>query len=82
MHEHHRVERLVKVMLEKAREGGAKKITAVTFTLGRHSSFQEGSIRVCFGLAARGTIAQGAELKFKRVASEDDLFLDHIDAEA
>lgn len=82
MHEHHSVERLVKVMIEKAGENHADKITAVTFALGRHSGFQEGSIRACFALAAKGTIAEGAALTFKRVASESDLYVDHIEAEA
>jgi Zn finger protein HypA/HybF involved in hydrogenase expression len=82
MHEHHSVERLIKVMLEKAKANRASKITAVTFALGTHSGFQEGSIRVCFELTAKGTIAQGAVLKFKRVASETDLYVEDIEAEA
>ena len=70
MHEYHIVEGIVKQILEKAKNSGAKKITGVTLVMGELSGLQEESIRVYFDNLAKENILEGAKLTVKTAKSK------------
>lgn len=62
MHEitlcHHAME----IMQQHARQNHARRITAVWFEIGAFSCVEAESLRFCFDMVCRGTLAEGCEL--------------------
>jgi len=67
MHEYPIVESLLRVALEHAEAANAARINALNLALGQSSSIEEDSVRFYWEGLAKGTIAEGATLHFRRV---------------
>lgn len=64
MHEFTVTQAIVSIVLEKAHEIRAKKITEISLRVGRLTGFIPESIRLQFALLSKGTPAEGACLSF------------------
>jgi len=63
MHETHLIEPIVKGISKHAQEEGAKKVTRVRIKIGDLTGVKEASFRETFGVLAKGTPLEGAELE-------------------
>lgn len=70
MHELSVVESMVSVVLRHAEKNRATKVTKINMVLGEVSSVMEEPIRFYFDIISKDTVAQGAELFFKRTPLE------------
>lgn len=70
MHELSITENLLELALRHASEAGADRITDLYLVIGQLSSFLDDSIQFYWDTISQGTIAQGAQLHFKRVRAE------------
>lgn len=70
MHELPVTEQVLKIALRQADEAGAKRVTAIYLVLGQLSSMIDDSIQFYWEIIAQGTMAEGAELRFRRVPAE------------
>lgn len=66
MHEYHIVEGIIKQILEKAENSGAKRIISVTLVMGELSGLQEESVRVYFENFSKDNLLKNAKLVVKR----------------
>lgn len=66
MHELQVTERILDVVLEHARRGGAKKVVYVHLTIGELSDLEAEWIQHYFDYLSRDTLADGARLKVRR----------------
>jgi hydrogenase nickel incorporation protein HypA/HybF len=65
MHELSITENMLDIVLEQAKQAGAKKVSAINLVIGELSGYAEESVRFYFDLMSRNTPAQGATLNFK-----------------
>ncbi len=70
MHELPFTESVLKIALEHAQKAGAKRIVALDLVIGQLSSIVDDSVQFYWDLLARGTIAEGAELRFHRLPAK------------
>jgi hydrogenase nickel incorporation protein HypA/HybF len=56
--------------MQQAREKGARRIVSLSLVLGEVSTYAEESIRSHWESASKGTPAEGATLRFRRVQAE------------
>jgi hydrogenase nickel incorporation protein HypA/HybF len=68
MHELAITQSMLDIVLEKAKESGARKVGAINLVIGELSGFVEESVRFYFDFLAKNTIAEGADLNFKPVS--------------
>lgn len=68
MHELAITENIVNIVLDKAREARASKITGISLVVGELSGFVPDSIEFYFDVLSKDTIAQGAILHFELVS--------------
>lgn len=66
MHELSVTESMLSVVLRHAEASRAKEVTRINMVLGEMSSVMEESVKFYFDIIARDTIAQNAELNFRR----------------
>ena len=66
MHELSVTESMLGVVLRHAQSNNATKVTAINMVLGDMSTVMEESVRFYFEIIAKDTIAEGAELNFRR----------------
>jgi hydrogenase nickel incorporation protein HypA/HybF len=66
MHELSVTESMLGVVLRHAQANNATAVTRINMVLGEMSSVMEESVRFYFDIIARDTLAQDAELNFKR----------------
>jgi hydrogenase nickel incorporation protein HypA/HybF len=66
MHELSVTESMLGVVLRHAESNKATQVTRINMALGDMSTVMEESVRFYFDIIAKGTIAEGAELNFKR----------------
>jgi hydrogenase nickel incorporation protein HypA/HybF len=69
MHELSVTESVLRIALEHGQRAGARRITAVQLVIGDMAGFVNDSIQFYFDLLSRGTPAEGAQLRFERVAT-------------
>ena len=67
MHELAVTEQMLDVVLRHAEEAGASRVKRIELVLGDMTSFVNESIQFCFEAMSAGTLAEGAELSFRRV---------------
>lgn len=72
MHEFSLINDLIRKITTIAREQHASKIISVTVKLGALSHISQDHFRDHFGLASRGTIAEGARLHIEILNNTDD----------
>ena len=63
MHESHLIEPIIKGISEHAQKEGAKKVTKVKIKVGDLNCVKEESFKETFGVLAKGTALEGAELE-------------------
>ena len=61
---------MLDIVLERAKESGAKKVEAINLVIGELSGFVEESVRFYFDFLAKDTIAERAVLNFKPVSPQ------------
>jgi len=66
MHELSVVESMTAVVLKHAERNGAKKVAKINLVLGTVSSVMEEPVRFYFEMLSKDTVAEGAELCFRR----------------
>lgn len=69
MHELAVTQSMLNLALEHAEQAGARHITVINLVIGQMSSIVDDCIQFYFDFVSKGTIAEGAALSFKRVAS-------------
>ncbi len=62
MHESHLIEPIIKGISEHAQKEGAKKVTKIKIKIGDLNCIKEESFKETFGVLAKGTILENAEL--------------------
>jgi hydrogenase nickel incorporation protein HypA/HybF len=67
MHELSVTESMLGVVLKHAQANNATRVTRINMVLGEMSSVMEESVRFYFDIIAKDTVAQDAELNFKRM---------------
>lgn len=69
MHELGITQNLLNLALEHAVPAGVKQITALHLVIGELSSVVDESVQFYWDFVSKGTIAQGSELHFERIAA-------------
>jgi hydrogenase nickel incorporation protein HypA/HybF len=67
MHELAVTENVLSVVLRHAGEAHAARVTRIELVIGEMTGFVNDSIQFCFEALSPGTMAEGAELAFRRV---------------
>jgi hydrogenase nickel incorporation protein HypA/HybF len=70
MHELYATQAILNKALEKAGEQAAKRITNVYIVVGEISTYSDDSVQFYWDEISKGTIAEGAQLKFRHVDAE------------
>lgn len=66
MHEMSLCEGIRRIIENQAKKDGFTQVKRVLIALGERSGVSEEALSFCFPLAVRGSVADGAELVFKR----------------
>ena len=67
MHEVKAVQDMLSLVLDEAAKQGAASITRISIKSGEWSTMEPDCVRTCFDMAAKGTIAEGAEVAIESV---------------
>jgi hydrogenase nickel incorporation protein HypA/HybF len=70
MHELPITESILEIALRHARNAGATRIRNIYLVIGQLSTVVDESVQFYWGLVAEGTIAEGAQLQFRRIPAE------------
>ena len=68
MHELPITESLLEIALRHARKADAERITQLNIVVGELSSIVDESVQFYWDIVSEGTLAEGAELHFERIA--------------
>ncbi len=67
MHELPFVQSILAITLEYAQKAGARRVLALDLLIGEMSSIVDDSVQFYWDILSRGTVAEGAKLRFHRV---------------
>lgn len=67
MHELPITQNILEIAIRHGKQAQAVKITCLNLVIGQLSSVIDESVQFYWGMVAEGTIAEGANLKFKRI---------------
>ena len=67
MHEMAVTQEVLRIVEEHAEEAGAERVTDIHLVIGDLTSFVDDSIQFYFDFLTPGTVAEGAELHFRRI---------------
>jgi hydrogenase nickel incorporation protein HypA/HybF len=70
MHELAITEDILNIVQQHAAKANARRVTALTLSIGQLSSFVDESVHFCWQLLSQGTNCEGAELRIQRIAAE------------
>jgi len=70
MHEMAITQSMVNLVLDEAKKGGARKVKNINLVLGELSGVVGDCVQLYFGLMSKDTIAEGATISFKTVATQ------------
>jgi len=70
VHELSVTQSLVDMVLEEAQKREIKKVTKVTIVIGELTGLESESIQFYFGVLSENTVAEGAELVFKKIKAQ------------
>jgi hydrogenase nickel incorporation protein HypA/HybF len=70
MHELAITQQLLQLALKRAAAAEAERVTGLALAIGELSTFSEDAVTFCWEHVARGTLCEGAALRFRRVAAE------------
>lgn len=70
MHEYDLTKQIVKIVNDAALKHGAVRVNAVHLVVGENTSIIPESVQMYFDMIAKGTDAQGAELKVRVIKAE------------
>lgn len=70
MHELPVTQSVLEIALDRARKAGASRITDIHLVIGELSTNVDESVQFYWDIIARGTMAEGAQLHFRRVSAE------------
>jgi len=70
MHELPITENILEIALRHADKAHARRITDINLVIGQLSSIVDDSISFYWDIISKGTIAEGAELHFRRIPTE------------
>ncbi|MCL5256473.1 MAG: hydrogenase maturation nickel metallochaperone HypA [Chloroflexi bacterium] len=70
MHELTVTQNVLDIAIEHARQGGATRITRINLVIGEMSSIIDDSVQFYFDFISKGTMAEGAELQFRRIPAQ------------
>jgi len=70
MHELPITESILEIALRHAEKAGVQRVTDIHLVIGQLSSIVDESISFYWDIVSDGTIAQGAELHFRRIQTE------------
>lgn len=74
MHELAVTQGILSVALEAAERAGARRIDAIDLVIGDLTSIVDDSVQFYFDMLARGSAAEGAALRFRRVPAKGHCF--------
>jgi hydrogenase nickel incorporation protein HypA/HybF len=66
MHEMSVTENMLDVVLRHAARNGADRVTRINLVLGEFSTVMEASVQFYFDIISKDTVAEGAELNFRK----------------
>lgn len=70
MHELTLAQNTLEILEQQARQNGARRITGVWLSLGAFSCVEEESLRFCFDMVCRGTLAEACQLYLEQQPAE------------
>lgn len=70
MHEYSVTQNIINLAVEEAQKNGAQKIKFITLVVGELSSVIDESVQMYFDILSEDTIAQGAQLTFRKVKAQ------------
>ena len=70
MHELSITESILDITLRHARQAGAGRVTNLYLVIGQLASIVDDSVQFYWDIVAKGTLAEGARLHFKRIPVE------------